>query len=132
MPDQKSKLKVFEQILALVGLLSERNAQHQHSVHHSQKMKMKSKQKLKLNFFHKAILDDIAIILSMIRINSCGCSHVGQGTLPPPTNTKQPAASKVFAEKFIDMCCRSIQRIQEKNSTENERAIPFFNIFGKT
>lgn len=38
----------------------------------------------------------------------------------------------LFAEKFIDMCCRSIQQIQEKNTTGNDRAIPFFNIFGKT
>lgn len=92
-------------------------------------------QKLKLNFFYKAILDDInlnhvkIVLLSLIRINNCRHSHVE----PQSTNkVKVKKKNQLFAIRFIDMCCKSIKRIQERNTTENDRSIPFFNMLGNS
>lgn len=139
--DQKSKLKVFEKILALISQLSEKNAEHRHELHHcnlnetileAEDFKiLKKNQKLKLNFFYKAILDDInlnhvkIILFSLIRINNCCYSHTN-----PIKINKMSKKIHQFAERFVDMCCKSIKRIQEKNNTENDRSIAFFNMFG--
>ena len=138
--DQKSKLKVFEKILSLISLLTEKNAQHQHDMHHDSVnghteslTYLKMNQKLKLNFFYKTILDDInlnhvkIILLSLIRINSCRYSHADQ-----ECTTKVKKKNQFFAMRFIDMCCKSIKRIQEKSTTENDRSIPFFNMLGNS
>ena len=110
--DQKSKLKVFEKILSLISLLSEKSALHEHNLHHQlesaetaePKAKLFSKkyQKTKLNFFYKAILDDInlnhnkIILYSLLRINLCRRAHQNDST------KRAHKQNNLFAVKFVD------------------------------
>ncbi len=58
-----------------------------------------------------------------MRINACRHSHASH------TNN---AKNTRFASRFVDMCCRSIKRIQAKAGADNDRSIPFFNTFGNS
>ncbi len=145
--DQKSKLKVFEKIITLIAHLVEMNTQYQHSVHHhhhpdsnSNRKLIKAKnQKLNLNFFYKSILDDINInnvrniLVSLIRAGACRYSHLS--SQEPAVIEKKQQKNHLFTVKFIDMCCKSIKRLQSKNglsiaNSEQDRSMPFWHMLG--
>ena len=88
--------------------------------------------KLNLNFFYKAILDktnlkDVGnILFALMRTNLCRYSHASDQT---KVEAKKSNGQHSLASKFVNMCCKSIKRLQEKNVTsENERCVPFFKI----
>jgi hypothetical protein len=136
--DQKSKLKVLEKIISLICLLCEEHSLYVHSQHHLDVHQdgvhhddNNVTLKLNLNFFHKAILDkanlkDIAATLfALMRSNHCRSSHDAPAAPAAAANS----SSKSLAFKFINMCCKSIKRLQLNTTTsENERCVPFFKI----
>jgi ketosteroid isomerase-like protein len=145
--DQNSKLKVFEKIIALIAYLVGMNTQYQHSVHHhpdsssdpNKKLAKAKNQKLNLNFFYKSILDDINIknvrniLVSLIRASSCRYSHLS--SQEPAVLEKKQQKNHLFTVKFIDMCCKSIKRLQSKNglsiaNSEQDRTMPFWHMLG--
>jgi len=162
--DQKSKLKVFEKIIALISFLSEQHSNYIHNQHHNfnkdtsknmpekamdtekvsidENNSKKNTHKLNLNFFYKSILDKtnlkdvVNILFSLMRMNLCNYSHMSEDQ---KLKKKQIAnnlngnlshtENQTLAEKFVNMCCKSIKRLQEKNgNSENERCAPFFRI----
>ena len=86
---------------------------------------------LKLNYFYKSILDEINLsqsmntLFSIMRTNRCSHSHPNESQ---HANKKKNADA--LAVKFVNMCCKSIKRLQEKNPSENDRCVPFFTILG--
>ena len=98
-------------------------------------------QKLNLNFFYKSILDktnlkDVGnILFSLMRTNLCRNSHLSDEQKSKKNHHHhhhghhQHHNHHSLASKFVNMCCKSIKRLQEKNVTsENERCVPFFKI----
>ena len=94
--------------------------------------------KLNMNFFYKSILDktnlkDVGnILFSLMRMNLCRHSHHLNDEQKLKKNQNRADRHQLhstLASKFINMCCKSIKRLQEKNTnSENERCVPFFKI----
>lgn len=157
--DQKSKLKVFEKIISLISFLSEQNSIYIHNQHHNlnkdveklidsdkqvadENSSKKNVHKLNLNFFYKSILDktnlkDVGnIFFSLMRMNLCQYTHLTEEQKLKRkhittilNNNFNQSDNQILAEKFVNMCCKSVKRLQEKNgNNENERCAPFFKI----
>ena len=102
----------------------------------------KNLHKLNLNFFYKSILDktnlkDVGnILFSQMRMNLCQYTHLNEEQKARKKNITNNLNSnfnhsenQILAEKFVNMCCKSVKRLQEKNgNNENERCAPFFKI----
>ncbi|CAF0722648.1 unnamed protein product [Brachionus calyciflorus] len=112
--DQKSKIKVFEKMLNLLVILSENHLKYMHKIY---KLKSYKIPKIPLSFFYKTILDGLNLgLLKQIFYNLL---HLN-------LNFTQTFILGDYVEKFIDMCVKSIEALNKRNS-DSDRHMNFFN-----
>lgn len=112
--EQKSKLKVYERCIALISLVLETfiNKLASSGSQQLEQIRRSVDFKIKLIFFYRAISDELnmthlrSIILSVFELNQ-----------QPRTSTRLSRENKKLAIRFLNMCCTSIKRLQEKSSS---------------